>query len=109
MPQEPSVLEACAFGPRLGNRSVFILDPRPAYLPLNVDRPFNTGLTNLTVIQEHKDDERPKYLSHDKNTGDQKEKKRVTKHYTHCVCHTVVRLVKRFRFQRINYYSLKSR
>ena len=83
MPQEPSVPEACAFGPRLGNRSVLILDPRPAYLPLNVDRPFNTGLTNLTVIQEHKDDERPKYLSHDKNTGDQKEKKRVTKHYTY--------------------------
>ena len=70
---------------------------RLAYLPLNVDRPFNRGLTNLTVIQEHKDDERAKYLSHDNNTGDQK-------------CHTVVRLVKRFRFQRINYnyYSLKS-
>ena len=48
---------------------------RLAYLPLNVDRPFNTGLTNLTVIQEHKDDERPKYLSHDKNTGDQKGEK----------------------------------
>ena len=73
---------------------------RLAYLPLNVDRPFNRGLTNLylTVIQEHKDDERAKYLSHDNNAGDQK-------------CHTVVRLVKRFRFQRINYnyYSLKSR
>ena len=45
---------------------------RLAYLPLKVDRPFNTGLTNLTVIQEHEDDERPKHLSHDKNTGDQK-------------------------------------
>ena len=48
---------------------------RLAYLPLNVDRPFNTGLTNLTVIQEHKVDERAKYLSHDKNTGDQKGEK----------------------------------
>ena len=28
-PQEPSVLETCAFGPRLGNRPVLILDPRP--------------------------------------------------------------------------------
>ena len=45
---------------------------RLAYLPLNLDQPFNTGLTNLTVIQKHKDDERAKYSSHDKNTGDQK-------------------------------------
>ena len=28
MPPDPLILEACAFGDRLGNRSVFILDPR---------------------------------------------------------------------------------
>ena len=28
MPPDPLILEAFAFGDRLGNRSVFILDPR---------------------------------------------------------------------------------
>ena len=44
---------------------------RFAYLLLNVDRPFNRGLTNLTVIQKYRDNEKAKYLSHDKNAGPQ--------------------------------------
>ena len=39
---------------------------RMGYWPLNTSWPFNTGLTNLRVIQEHEDDEKVKYLPQDK-------------------------------------------